>query len=393
MPTNALRSGTSLSGSCTGSPTAPRYCLEAWAYSSLLHALLFVLALGFVTSLRLPPDPLLFRLEVALTETPEPNHDNAPSEPRSSPSPPPVADRPKMAPPPQASPAAVETRPTINSVARTESLQTIERVQTLETARPVQTTQPIVRQEARSITALPRETASLTAPPIQHMDSTVNVPIQRSDAVVRESEPSTSSETVESQTVTRESYPARESQVVASTPQSRDRQVISHDEPIMSSSGNGLERTRVETRASINRPSVEAKAIAPSSKPSEMDAVGVAKHATPPGTPKSKPSFVNIDSSPARSTSFGWLAEAIKRSERQRKPVADHEGTTRFHITMRQDGLTVNLLELSIVESSGYLQVDRAAADLIRRAFPIELTETLSKSQVRVEMPVTIHTN
>ena len=369
--------------------------IGAWAVSVAAHGLALGLFVALVTTLHLPPDPNLFRWEVTMVETPEQAAETASAQLEATP-PPPVPDRlqesPALATPPSRT-VPVQAQQIQRQIEKVETVQVIERTNRIETVRTVHMSKPIAHQEIESVTALPQEVSVSDAQPTLESAPVINQPLQTTAKAVQTPLKTATRATVDNPAISRETRSVQEAAIVASSSMPHQTSVVTHDQPAKSDSETGLQHIQVETRSLATRPLAEAKAVLEPSRLPVPDKTGAVKTDGSVGMRKNKPAFIKLEASPERSASFEWLTEAIKRSETRRRPFADHEGTTHFRITMRQDGRTMHLLDLSVTESSGYAQVDRAAADLIRRSFPIELTEPLAQSQVRIDLPVTIHTN
>jgi outer membrane biosynthesis protein TonB len=56
-------------------------------------------------------------------------------------------------------------------------------------------------------------------------------------------------------------------------------------------------------------------------------------------------------------------------------------------LKIRQDGGQVDLVDLAVAESSGYLTVDRKAIEVVRQAFPLEHAGKLENREVTINMP------
>ena len=380
---------------CVRHPRSIEQYAGAWAISLAVHGLALCLFLALVTTLHLPPDPNIFRWDVALVNTPEPEPETAPAQLESAPSHP-ISDRSLKSSELTASRSRtvpVEAQPIPTPVDQAETVQVIERAKSVKSVQTVQMPKPVTRQEMETVTAIPQEIPVSEVQQTRESSTVVSQPVQTAATAVQTPATTAMSAGVESSAIAREARPLRETALVPSTRMTYQDPVVTHNQRVTVAPGTGTEHSLVETQPLASRPRVEAKIIQEPTRQAVPDKTGAVKANGPVEMRRSKPAFIKLEASPERSASFRWLTEAIKRSETQRRPIADHEGTTHFRITMRQDGRTVHLLDLSVAESSGHPQVDRAAADLIRRSFPIELTEPMAQSQVRIDLPVTIHTN
>jgi protein TonB len=88
---------------------------------------------------------------------------------------------------------------------------------------------------------------------------------------------------------------------------------------------------------------------------------------------------------------YGWLAEMLwhRVAELKRYPSSARlngwEGKVVVRAVVREDG---HLAELTVRESSGYEELDRAAMDTVRLACPLKLSRELGRAHVVVQIPI-----
>lgn len=93
----------------------------------------------------------------------------------------------------------------------------------------------------------------------------------------------------------------------------------------------------------------------------------------------------------ASSADFGWLAEVLweRIAALRHYPYAarvNHlEGQVILRVVVVNKG---DLKDIRVVESSGHAVLDGNALDVVRRAFPLNLTQNLQRPEVVVQIPI-----
>ena len=289
--------------------------LHGWAASFLIHGVAVALSVALVSSLRLPPEPKVFKWDVAVVERPSPvpAEETAPADPVPAPTAPtPVPPKPMK---PQAPP--VESR---------QVVQTVERV---EAVPMIRSAEPVVHQEMRSMTPIVRERLAATEPAPRQFTPIVNRPVQSVEAA-----PQTLSAAHETMTV-------------------------------------------VESSPVLLAPDTQVVAMAPVVRQEAKSRIPVAAAAPARAVPTHQ----------KKSDDYAWLVDALKRSLRKVRPTLERGGKLRLMLKVRQDGNQVDLVDLAVAESSGYVAVDRKAIEVVRQAFPLEHAGRLESPEVSINMP------
>lgn len=290
--------------------------LHGWAASFLIHGVAVALSVALVSSLRLPPEPKVFKWDVAVVERPSPvpAEETAPADPVPAPTAPtPVPPKPMT----KAQSQPVESRQVVQAVERVEAVQTVRSVE------------PVVQQEVRSATPIMRERLAATEPAPRQSAPVVDRPVQSVEAA-----PQTLPAAHETTPVV-ESSPvplAPETQVVAVAP------VV-----------------RQEARSRIPVAAAAPARIVPTHQKKSED--------------------------------YAWLVDALKKSLQKVRPTLERGGKLRLMLKVRQDGNQVDLVDLAVAESSGYVAVDRKAIEVVRQAFPLEHAGRLESPEVSINMP------
>ncbi len=102
-------------------------------------------------------------------------------------------------------------------------------------------------------------------------------------------------------------------------------------------------------------------------------------------------SDASVQTGPAGSPDYGWIADALwKRIEQlKRYPhlarINRLEGKVVLRAVIKADG---QLVELEVAKSSGHSVLDHDALEVLRRASPLSLTRPLGKPQMVVQIPI-----
>jgi TonB family protein len=100
-----------------------------------------------------------------------------------------------------------------------------------------------------------------------------------------------------------------------------------------------------------------------------------------------------VRSRPTTRPDYGWLSQALWSTVEQRKrypPEARRnrwEGKVILKLTIEQRGAAIHLLDVSLEESSGHSALDRHTLDMVRNAFPLNVTHSLAQQHVQLHLP------
>lgn len=364
-------------------PGSTQQHLRGWAISFLVHGIAVGLSLALVTSLHLPPQPKVFKWDVAVVDAPQPTPTEQTLPPETKPA--------EIVPPPLP-PAPAESRPP-------EPQQAVRTVQSIQ---PVQTVQQVVHQEVRSVAPVvqesrrqteetPRQPAEVVTRSVQSVEATpqaVSAPKEVVTAtdplpLVRDTRAIPAEPRVESAPVIREASPAPAAKTVLSAPSLRQEATV--EVPTISSGPTAI----------TPQPSPEATSIPAMAKERASPKEIVAKAPVPAGAEKGTLKDVPVRSSQATRPDFGWLTEALLKSVEQRKGYPRQaridliEGKVTLRMVLKEDGRSVDLVDLGIEESSGHAILDRHALEVVRKAFPLELKQPLGQPRIQVHLPMT----
>jgi outer membrane biosynthesis protein TonB len=342
--------------------------LQGWAGSLVIHGLAVLLSVALVSSLRLPPEPTVFTWDVAVVEAPPPRpaEQPAPTPARSKPkkaSPPPVAPNPVRR---QVEPVRQQSEPVTQQVRPVaQPVQPVApEIRPVEPVQQIRPVEPVLRQDVRSVAPIAREHPAASEQALLQSAAVLNRPVQPVEATPQPLPVSVETETV---VEARPVSPLSETQVIAPPP------VLQRE-------------ARRDTRPEVRR---EAPAMAsvptPVPPPKEQPPLTTAKAVVPPEAAIQE-LRVRPDSQKRRDD-YGWLIEALRQSLRKVRPTLERGGKLRLMLRIRQDGGQVDLIDLAVAESSGYLAVDRKAIEVVRQAFPLEHTGKLDNPEVSINMP------
>lgn len=126
---------------------------------------------------------------------------------------------------------------------------------------------------------------------------------------------------------------------------------------------------------------------------------------TPSSSTMPDPIPSSVDPSPSQSAAvtpvktvssprpdYGWLQQAIFRRleelKRSSNPFLDHSQPFKVMVkaVVSREG---NLLDSSVVKSSGLDRIDQEAMALVQRAFPMQFDRTLDRQQIIMRIPIT----
>lgn len=95
---------------------------------------------------------------------------------------------------------------------------------------------------------------------------------------------------------------------------------------------------------------------------------------------------------PSMKTDYGWLAKSlwdrVMHLKRYPQGARLHhlEGRVVVRAVIRKDG---HLADAEVLESSGHDELDLAALEIVRRAFPLKLAKDLGRAEMAVQVPIT----
>lgn len=323
----------------------------------LIHGLAVVLSVALVSSLRLPPEPTIFTWNVAVVEAPSPV---AEARPASEPVPP----VPTKARPQPAEPKAVAQR---IQPSQTVPKQVAQRAEAVEVPQAVRSIEPIVQQTVQSVTPIAQARPSQTAETPLWSTPLQSRPVQAVEAA-SQTQPVTLDTVTVVETV--QTQPSETEALAA--PQALHRET--------------RREARLETRSAVR---TEAPAIvntpAPMAPLKEQAPIVTAKAAGP--TPAAIQELRLRPGPQKQRDDYGWLIAALRQSLQKVRPTLERGGRLRLMLRIRQDGNQVDLVDLAVAESSGYVAVDRKAIEVVRQAFPLEHTRRLDNQEVSINMP------
>ncbi len=334
-----------------------------WMISVLLHGSLVVGAFFFVQRVQLAPQSEPFKWNVALVSP-----DSQPTPPSTSS---PLAPSSPPAPPKSTTPSATARMQPVPPIVLPSQPQPVQAATSVVTPPPLSTPPP--QAGTQPIQPIPQTMVPTPPAVAKPMDPVLSVP---------DPAPVTPPSPVES-------MKQAPSHVESVTP--------SHPAP-------NNEAPPVPTQRKLD----SSIAVVPShpEPPQPIPPVAVASpelspaHATAPPAEtfvqpaSSAPQVVALapptSNRPVR-TDYGWLSEAILRrvEELKRYPaearVDRAEGKVVVKAVINEDG---SVGDVEIFQSSGYTILDKAAADLMRRAAPFHLPHPLGKPRVTIKIPM-----
>lgn len=322
-----------------------------WAFSMTMHGLCVGLAMMLLTELP-PPPPPTFKWDVAVVQSPPPAAEPAPPPPVETP--PPPTPQP-VTPPTPKQVRPVKTEPVVRPVQPTREVQPVQHIRPVQESMPVQTAQAvqqITQQQAETVTRTIQKAVSPTSEVVQT--------VVESTAAIEESAPvvqqfSAPQAVTSAEAVSRQTEPVRQVAAVVS------------DTPTVEAAPTPVEAPPQIEQAIVQR---------------QVEAVQhriVHKRA--------------VQSRPGERPDYGWLSQVLWSSVDQRKRYPaeakrNHwEGRVILRLTIEQRGAAVHLLDLVLEESSGHSILDRHTVDMVRNAFPLQVTHQLAQSKVQLDLP------
>jgi TonB family protein len=332
----------------------PAY-LRGWAISFLVHATAVALGIALVSDLRLAPRPEVFKWDVAVLDPPKPMQQEQPKPSK---------------PQPQAAPAPSPLKPA--------KAQPVEQEPVVQTVQAVQRVEHVVHREVRTVAE--------SAPSVERTAESLAKPAYTSQAVVQTG------------TVVTKGSQVSESASVAST----KSQAVTHEATAISK--NHVTETVVSTSepAAVSQPLIAAIQTAATSGAPATDRQVVARQPSPPTAPLVAPKAlkeVPLHSTPAAKADYSWLADALYKSVEQHKGYPHLARTNRWEgqvtmmIVLGQAGPSLDLLDVKVVESSGYTLLDTHALEVIRGVFPLQVKHRLQQARVSVRVPISFRIN
>ena len=150
----------------------------------------------------------------------------------------------------------------------------------------------------------------------------------------------------------------------------------------------------------VSKGLVEETAVAVAEVPSASSAAVIERRAKRPSPPPDPPiaskafKEVKLRSALAPKADYSWLADELYKSVEEHKGYPHLARTNRWEgqvtimIVIGQVGPAVDLLDVKVVESSGYTLLDTHALDVIRGIFPLKVKHRLQQAQVSVRVPI-----
>ncbi|MGH7164554.1 MAG: TonB family protein, partial [Nitrospiraceae bacterium] len=141
----------------------------------------------------------------------------------------------------------------------------------------------------------------------------------------------------------------------------------------------------VASRSPIEAPPVQAHI-----QQSDLGQVTTAE-GTSSAVPQPQTSDASVQTGPAGSPDYGWVADALWRRIEQLKRyphlarINRLEGKVVLRAVIKADG---QLVDLVVATSSGHSVLDHDALEVLRRASPLPLTRPLGKPQMVVQIPI-----
>lgn len=376
---------------CVRHPGSIERCAQGWAISFVIHGLAVGLSIALVTSLRMPPDPNAFRWEVALVDAPRSASVAAAawSEPTSSRSDSKRSETISDALTPPDRRVDVETKQRITPVEQMEIVRTIESAQPTETAQMVHMAQPVSRPEMKTISPLHQETTATSVQPLQQAASVNSLPVHAAEEVVHGTVTIAPSAAAESHAKTSETPLERDQPVISSAPMTRERQVVTQTQPVVSTPHPLIE-------AKLSRiPDVPPAPDAVESPPQQASGQSKTRRLAfiGPSTPRSS---TNNEISGTKDLTWvrGWLQ--TKFDEALKRPPFRHQDLTKkligglVIVEMHQEQNKMLLDDIQIYEASGHVMIDREVLKRFKAIFPISLEESVHLPRITVTAPYTI---
>jgi len=335
-------------------PGATRRYVQGCALSVLVHVLAVGAAVALVADLRLVPQQEPFTWEVAVIETAgTPLPDQA--QPIENPAQAQAAPAKPTAPPQTIAAPPVETR----------------------TKEPQQAAQAAPPAPSASVVSAPppprHETQEAKQEPQQ--DIKKEKPVVQTPPRPSEIEP----RTAESLTASPAPVVAHETQRQASTPAAPQTTV---------QTAPAATQTLATVTPASPQPHVETARPAEAS-PHQVTAAVQPQTSAP--TEQASAQEAPVRSASTTKTDYGWLAKALWSRVEQLKHYPQQarlnrwEGKVVLRAVIRDDG---QLLDLSVVQSSGHEILDHDALEIMKRASPLSLHHPLGRPQVVVQVPI-----
>ncbi len=320
-----------------------RQYAQSWVFSLLFHALAVGSAVVFLGDLQLAPQPEPFKWDVALVEAPQSQPAQPAEQPTLSPSEPAPAKPDQVQLPVQAVQAVQPVQPVEHKVVRQEVQQEIREVKEVK---PVMQESPRPVRSAPLVEALPEQPKEI---------------VQTATAYPVPIEPAAQASPMNPAVQTHhEALP-----------------VSHHSEPVV---------------AAVP-PLAPAPAAAASPAPAQEQAVAKESpsHATPPAVQEATLRDAPARPASAEKADYGWVGKMLwdRVAMLKRYPhvarVNQLEGRVVLRAVIKDDG---HLMDLAVAESSGHSVLDLDALEVVRRACPLKLRQSLGRPHVVVQVPI-----
>jgi|CXWL01.1.fsa_nt_gi protein TonB len=370
------------------SPThQPRHLLSAWGLSFCIHATVLAGALAFLHELpRL--EPPVYRIEFLLTD-PKSAADAATSQEATTVTEPP-------------SPAA----PSSSRTTSTSSTHVIEQHPLTETSIVQPTANPVTpaaveqREMSPSATAIDSTPVANPTPIEQPVEillpviesrrpATMNSPqaVERPFMTTPPQVAASPAEPIAKSLHDGAAYPAHAASEISQNAAQTASMTSSNLPSSLSSSDEHSPSSQPTGQSSITASQAASQTADSSSPPSQMDS----------GSPATTPQQTLVMNHPPITRTipsrpdYGWLTDSLRRRVESLKAyprlarVQGWEGRVVVRATIKDDG---SLLDVQVVESSGYEALDDDALRLMKRVCPIRLQHELGQPHVAVVVPI-----
>ena len=328
---------------CIRHPGSSEGRARGWAISLVIHGLVIWFSIALVTSLRLPPDPNVFRWKVALVEPPEP----APQELV-----PAVATKPTVAPPKPDKPA------------NREPVQAVQPVEKLIHQRPM--------AQRQLVKLLPESAQELAEPVPQVIDRILHA-VETPSPVVSAPEvslPTVTTSVVEGIVTTAPHPGVQEAMAILAPP-------VEHA-PIL----------RKPTVIQESRPGIESRIVSRTEVTTEVASLPTPIETRAAQELKNKASLRDIQRRPTLPTKsdYSWLPSTLEKAIGDvRLPDVTYDLRGELSLKIFHGELKIYLEDVHLTKSTGHAEADRIILEKIKKVFPM-------KSNQAVQPAARVHT-
>ncbi|MDO9118445.1 MAG: TonB family protein [Nitrospira sp.] len=330
---------------------------HGWSYSLIMHAVIAVGAMAFLSSIDATLPSEQFSWNVAMVEPPKPQPQfETLTDARSAPAPTPPKQQVVKSPPPQ---------PTVERIQPIQQMVS-QKIMQRQIPQTVQTTSPVrtVNQTASTI----------VSQPVQHNATSKTITSTTERETVFHEEPAVTTIAALQQ---------------IGTPVHADG-LVTHqtEEPVIQDGAIEAGSEAVaRSQPIVSQSAVEAIAESPTIRQTSESAAS-----TPQASIEQQVAHVpQARALPTTRTDYGWLMKALlgRINDLKKYPVVarvNHwEGLVVLKAVIAEDG---NVVSIDIHESSGRVILDNDAIETLRKAAPIKLEHPLGKPQVAILMPI-----